>query len=231
MLTIALLWYDDDTRRPLPQKILDATARYRERLGAVPTVCHLNPAQAEQALHVSPRKKPEPLPVRLEPDDTMRPNYFLVGLDDADAPAQPLPVPDVYFAESEEPPQPRRAKAGAAASGRTRAPRRETATRQPVAGRVDAKPRSKVRVAPPTPPTVELATRRHRRQQPAADSPATPMSTPATLLPAPRPRNGRRSASLAAAPIAFQPTLLESSAKQTPSKRTTPSRGRARRAS
>ena len=239
MLTIALLWYDDDARRPLPLKILDATARYRERLGASPTVCHLNPAQAEQALHVSPRKKPEPLPVRLEADETMRPNYFLVGLDDEDAPAQPLPIPDVFGAEIEETPHPRRAKAVATSASRTRAPRRERATPQPVAARAEAKSRSKVRVAPPTPapPAVEPATRRRRTKQPAASSPPAGPSAPVPAPPAPRPRAKRRSASGTAAPIAFQPTLLESATKQTPSDGTAashpshPLRGRARRAS
>ena len=46
MIQIGLLWYDDDVRHPLPRKIADAVARHEERLGLVPNLCQLNPAQA-----------------------------------------------------------------------------------------------------------------------------------------------------------------------------------------
>ena len=43
----ALLWFDDDIKRPLQQKILDGVERFRERMGYEPTEVHLNPAQAK----------------------------------------------------------------------------------------------------------------------------------------------------------------------------------------
>jgi hypothetical protein len=320
MLTIALLWYDDDARRPLPQKILDATARYRERLGAAPTVCHLNPAQAAQAVQVSPRKKLEPLPVRLEADDTMRPNYFLIGLDDQDAPDQPIPAASSFFEDEETEREARRVQAAPAAASRKRAPRRATTQPEPAPARsvakrpaavaqpekvtsraakpraavkpgkdaspvrarrqvtqakpiataepaTSAKPRAqkksvatvkpivsaKVRKVAPTAtsmkpannnlpikdarpahksklsaaPAPEPAARRHAVQR-SASSQSGDASAP--VKPTPRSRAIKRLAA-ESAPIAFQPTLLDSSSAQTQSARKPAPRGRTRRAS
>ena len=60
----ALLWFDDDIKRPLQQKILDGVERYRERMGYEPTQVHLNPAQAkalEEAMQAPAKKRGEPL--------------------------------------------------------------------------------------------------------------------------------------------------------------------------
>ena len=45
MAMAGLLWYDDDNRRPLMAKIIEAAGRYRERVGVAPTVCQLPPQQ------------------------------------------------------------------------------------------------------------------------------------------------------------------------------------------
>lgn len=94
MIATGLLWYDDDTRRPLAVKIAEATQRFRERVGYEPTTCQLHPALAEQATSDRERPKrqsrktpeiPAPdLSVRLEPNDTLRPNYFFVGVEAGD---------------------------------------------------------------------------------------------------------------------------------------------------
>lgn len=47
MIAEGLLWFDDDPRRPLREKIAAAIARYSERTGWQPTVCETHPAQAE----------------------------------------------------------------------------------------------------------------------------------------------------------------------------------------
>jgi hypothetical protein len=86
----ALLWFDDDTKRPLQQKILDGVERYRERMGYEPTQVQLNPAQAkvlEDAMQAPAKKRGKlsvpPLPelrLRLLPTETMRPHHFLIGI-------------------------------------------------------------------------------------------------------------------------------------------------------
>jgi hypothetical protein len=89
-----LLWYDDDSKRPLPLKIAEAVARYRERLSHEPTVCYVNPRQVAEAAPPPPpakrgkgssgrtvngRGKPgEPPSVRVVGDERLRPNYLLL---------------------------------------------------------------------------------------------------------------------------------------------------------
>lgn len=86
MLTVGLLWYDDDPKRPTALKIADGMARYRERLGTAPTICYLNPRQWEAATAPTRHKDVgAPLPnASLISDDTMRPNYFLIGVEESD---------------------------------------------------------------------------------------------------------------------------------------------------
>ena len=85
----ALLWFDDDIKRPLQQKILDGVERFRERMGYEPTEVHLNPAQAkalEEAAQAPSKRRSKsvpPLPelhLRLLPTESMRPHHFLIGI-------------------------------------------------------------------------------------------------------------------------------------------------------
>jgi|GEM_PF-6327096 len=85
----ALLWFDDDIKRPLQQKILDGVERFRERMGYEPTEVHLNPAQAKALEHAAQApgkrrgKSVPPLPelhLRLLPTESMRPHHFLIGI-------------------------------------------------------------------------------------------------------------------------------------------------------
>lgn len=39
-----LLWYDNDPRKSLDEKIAQAARRYREKFGAAPNICYVNPA-------------------------------------------------------------------------------------------------------------------------------------------------------------------------------------------
>ena len=39
-----LLWYDDDPRRELAEKIGRAARRYRQKFGASPDVCYVHPS-------------------------------------------------------------------------------------------------------------------------------------------------------------------------------------------
>ncbi len=97
MLKMGLLWFDDDSKRALTVKLDEAAERYEERFGVRPTLVHLNPAQAEGVNH---RR------LRVWGDPGLRRNYFLIGIDEADAPAGASPVSLAVSAE--EGPSPRR---------------------------------------------------------------------------------------------------------------------------
>ncbi len=44
---IGLLWFDDDPRRDLKQKVADAAKRYAEKFGRPPTVCYVHPSMLD----------------------------------------------------------------------------------------------------------------------------------------------------------------------------------------
>lgn len=136
MIAEGLLWFDDDPRRPLQEKIANAIERYSERTGWLPTVCETHPAQAESFLATLARnasataapaatrrrattdatatQTPAPstasskrqakanaaplvtLPpkLRVMPNASLRPNYFLIGVEPGEkprkAPSQPV---------------------------------------------------------------------------------------------------------------------------------------------
>ena len=92
MVMAGLLWYDDDNRRPLAAKVIEAVERYRERIGFEPTVCQLAPAQLTAlATATASRSKRAHTPavelpraLRLEPDEHLHPNYFMLGVGEGD---------------------------------------------------------------------------------------------------------------------------------------------------
>ena len=87
MLKMGLLWFDDNPKRPLAEKLDEAAERYQERFDRWPTLVHLNPAQAE-GLSVKYKR------LRVFGDEHLRRNYFIVGIDEVDAgAAAPLNPP------------------------------------------------------------------------------------------------------------------------------------------
>ncbi len=42
-----LMWYDGDPKKTLGAKMIEAAKRYKEKYGAEPTVCYVNPAQID----------------------------------------------------------------------------------------------------------------------------------------------------------------------------------------
>jgi len=106
MMKLGLLWFDDDAKRKVVEKLDEAAERYEERFGVRPTLVHLNPAQAEGLAH---RR------LRVYGDTSLRRNYFLVGVDDAEAPAeQPQAVSAVEVAAPEDEARPARRRAARA---------------------------------------------------------------------------------------------------------------------
>jgi hypothetical protein len=48
-MDIGMLWYDDDTKRPLGEKVARAVDYYKTKYGSVPTVCFVNPVTLNDA--------------------------------------------------------------------------------------------------------------------------------------------------------------------------------------
>jgi hypothetical protein len=44
MIQEGLLWYDDDPKRELGDKVLQAAKRYRQKYGEAPNVCYVHPS-------------------------------------------------------------------------------------------------------------------------------------------------------------------------------------------
>lgn len=181
MLASGLLWFDDDSRRPVAVKVADAVARYRERLSHEPTVCYVNPSQA--ALPATPKASRDATPpVRLVPDASVRPNYFLVADEERDATAPP----DESSAGSlSDEAATRPATTATRSDARTARPRRRRATSSDgAAARV---PREKPAAKPVAPATSPAATRGVRRvaAQPSLFPPQEDILVPQN---APRPR-------------------------------------------
>lgn len=112
MIAEGLLWFDDDPRRPVAEKIAGAVERYSERTGWRPTVCEAHPTQvdvfnadrarAEAAAQRRRSSKAKAAPsvelpanLRITASPSMRPNYFLIGIAAGERPrkaaAQPSP--------------------------------------------------------------------------------------------------------------------------------------------
>jgi hypothetical protein len=81
-MEIGMLWYDDDAKRKLDDKVARAVEYYRSKYGVPPTVCFVNPnlLAAEGAPEIAAG-------VRLRPARTVLINHFWIGLDEA---ARPL---------------------------------------------------------------------------------------------------------------------------------------------
>ena len=67
-----LLWFDDDPRRRMDEKIRQAAARFRQKFGVAPDVCYVS----EQAIDRADMRIDD---VRVLPMSTVRPHHFWVG--------------------------------------------------------------------------------------------------------------------------------------------------------
>ncbi len=47
---VGLLWFDDDPKRGLKQKVENAARRYREKFGRNPVVCYVHPSMLGEPL-------------------------------------------------------------------------------------------------------------------------------------------------------------------------------------
>jgi hypothetical protein len=199
MIATGLLWYDDDTRRPLALKIAEAAERYRERVGYEPTTCELSPTQTPAALAAtqppSPRaRKAAALPrvtLHVEPNDHLKPNYFLVGV------------------AVGEKPRPVRGWIGSVSDERERAPAQRTSRRkltpptstsQPPAVSVSRPVR-----ATPAPRAASVAEQSVASTRKRASASAAPVAREVMTLPKAKPRRDTPAHTSAKPPAATPP--------------------------
>ena len=76
-----LVWYDNDRKRKLEEKVAQAAERYTERFGAAPEIVLLNPAQAGEIETVAG------IPVRTT--SLVLPNHVYIGADEQGEDATP----------------------------------------------------------------------------------------------------------------------------------------------
>ena len=74
-MDIGMLWYDDDRRRPLDDKIARAVEYYKAKYGATPTVCFVNPGTLNGGPDVAAG-------VQVRSARSVLPNHVWVGVGD-----------------------------------------------------------------------------------------------------------------------------------------------------
>ena len=77
-MEIGMLWFDDDARRPLPEKVARAAAHYQAKYGAAPTLCFVNPSMLAEGAEAAGG-------VLLRPARTVMVNHFWIGVGEAPA--------------------------------------------------------------------------------------------------------------------------------------------------
>ena len=73
-MDIGMLWYDDDGKRKLDEKVARAAEFYRAKYGAQPTECYINPGalgEGQPAVAAG---------VRLRPSRSIIKNHFWLGI-------------------------------------------------------------------------------------------------------------------------------------------------------
>ncbi len=86
-MDIGMLWYDDDSKRRLDEKVARAVEFYRAKYGVQPTECYVHPgmlAAGEQAMAAG---------VRVRGNRTVIKNHLWLGVGDGAQPAVPAAKP------------------------------------------------------------------------------------------------------------------------------------------
>lgn len=80
-----MLWYDDDTKKELSEKVARAVAYYTSKYGVAPTLCFVNPSRLRQAELMGS--------VQVRPARTVPANQFWVGVGKTPAKAEAKATP------------------------------------------------------------------------------------------------------------------------------------------
>jgi hypothetical protein len=86
-MDIGMLWYDDDAKSRLDEKVARAVEYYRSKYGVQPTECYVHPGMLVEGAPANTAG------VRLCPSPTVIKNHFWLGVGSANraAPAQAAP--------------------------------------------------------------------------------------------------------------------------------------------
>jgi hypothetical protein len=103
-----LLWFDDDPRKDLEEKVLRAVAHYEHKYGQTPDLCHVHPSAFGNNGNGQPKKVG---PVEIRPGRAVLPHHFWLGISEQtkkqptpaeDAPAKSASVPHPSLASRVE---------------------------------------------------------------------------------------------------------------------------------
>jgi hypothetical protein len=75
-MRVGMLWYDDDRKQDLDDKVGRAANHYRSKYGRVPNLCFANP----RTLGKNPPK--EIVGLKLRSSGSVLPHHFWLGVDD-----------------------------------------------------------------------------------------------------------------------------------------------------
>jgi len=70
-MKIGLLWYDDDPKRDLAEKVGRAARRYQQKFGTPANTCYVHPSALSKTRQVGP--------VRIAPLPTVLRHHFWIG--------------------------------------------------------------------------------------------------------------------------------------------------------
>lgn len=79
-MEIGMLWFDNDPKADLLEKIQRATAYYRQKYGVNPDVCFLHPTMLPQNGSETASSRPPLANVELRTSKSVLPNYFWIGV-------------------------------------------------------------------------------------------------------------------------------------------------------
>lgn len=78
-MDIGMLWFDNDPKTDIVDKIMRAAAYYRRKYGKTPDLCFIHPTMMPDTNSAS-RLPHEKLPnVEVRASKSIRPNYFWIG--------------------------------------------------------------------------------------------------------------------------------------------------------
>ncbi len=79
-MEIGMLWFDNDPKAELAEKIQRAAAYYRQKYGKTPDLCFIHPTMLSKNGNDAV-SQPSPVPnVEVRPSKSVLPNYFWIGV-------------------------------------------------------------------------------------------------------------------------------------------------------
>lgn len=72
-MNYGMLWFDNDPKTDLPQKVQRAAAYYRKKYGQAPNVCMVNPNMVKG-------EKPKSEEVEIKASDAILPHHLWIGV-------------------------------------------------------------------------------------------------------------------------------------------------------